>query len=119
MSQMVETPTRALTAGGTITQWALVKVGAALTCTIAAITEEAIGVAEHAAVSGGLVRVRLLSAQGTIKCAAAGAFSVGAVVYGQASGLVDDASGSSQIRIGIALEAATAANDIVEVLPSH
>jgi predicted RecA/RadA family phage recombinase len=60
--------------------------------------------------------VDLLSKAGTILCKAAGAFSAGAVVYGRASGLVDDISTSSAIKIGTALEAATAANDLVEVM---
>jgi len=61
--------------------------------------------------------VRLRSAQGTIKCKASGAFSSGAILYGRANGLVDDIATSSAVRVGVALEAATAANDIIEVLP--
>lgn len=79
--------------------------------------EQPIGVVRNVAASGAQVTVALLSKAGTIQCKAAGAFSQGAVVYGQDDGTIDDVATSSQIQIGVALEAATAAGDIIEVLP--
>jgi hypothetical protein len=104
-------------AGAAIDQFILVKLASDL-LSVAALGEEPIGVIEEASfVSGDIRSVRLLSAKGTIKCIASGAFSQGAVLYGRASGKVDDISTTSAIRIGIALEAATATGDVVEVLP--
>lgn len=117
MSQHVETRSKSFVAGGEIAQWILVKLSSGKLA-VAGLAEEPIGVIEAAAFADGDVRsVTLLSCQGTIKCVAAGPFSQGAVVYGRALGKVDDVATSSAVRIGIALEAATAAGDIVEVLP--
>jgi len=117
MSQSVETPTKALPAGGALGQYILVKFTSDV-LSVAALGEEPIGVMQQAAFAAGEVcNVRLLSAQGTMKCFASAAVAQGAVVYGRAAGKVDDDSGTSAIRIGIALEAATAAGDIIEVLP--
>lgn len=55
------------------------------------------------------------NASGSRKIEAAGAFSAGAYLYGAADGKIDDAvSGEVQ---GIALEAASADGDIIEMLP--
>lgn len=51
---------------------------------------------------------------GTVKMVAAGAITQYARVYGAASGKIDDAAAG--VPIGIALEAATAAEDLIEVL---
>lgn len=48
---------------------------------------------------------------------AAGAFARDAVVYGAANGQIDDVSNAN--RIGIALDAATAAGDVVRVLRQY
>lgn len=106
------------TAAAAIGKGVLVKLSAAGTVDIAALGENPIGVAEEPAFAAGdRIAVRYRSAAGTIKCKASGAFAVGAVVYGRAAGLIDDISTTSAIKIGTALEAATAANDLVEVLP--
>jgi len=117
MSQYVETPTKAFTAGAAIGKHILVKLDTAKLA-VAGLAEQAVGVIEDEAFADGDLRaVRLLSAQGTIKCVAAAAVAEAAVVYGRALGKVDDVSTSSAIRVGVALEAATAAGDIIEVLP--
>ena len=117
MSQIVETPTKGFTAGGAIGKHILVKLSSGKLA-VAALAEEFIGTLEDEAFADLNVRsVRLKSAQGTIKCVALTAFSVGAVVYGRAGGKVDDVSTSSAVRVGVALEAATAVNDIIEVMP--
>lgn len=119
MAQYVEGPTKSFTAGGAIAQFLRVKLTAGkLAIAGAGATDGAveIGTIEDAAFADGDVKaVRLRNAQGTKKMVAAGAFSAGAAVYGAAGGKVDDAvSGSAH---GIAMEAATADGDVVEVMP--
>lgn len=60
--------------------------------------------------------VKLFSASGSFVCKASGAFAVGSLVYGRASGLVDDISTTSAVLVGRAKEAATGANQLVEVI---
>ncbi len=76
--------------------------------------EQHIGITEYAVATATLVAVRMRASVGTQEATAAGAFSIGATLYGAADGKVDDAS--SGTAIGIALEAATADGDIVEVI---
>lgn len=117
MSQYVVTPTKSFTIGAAIGKHILVKLSSGK-AEIAALGEESIGTLEDESFADGDIRaVRLLSAEGTIKCVASGSFSNGAVVYGRASGKVDDISLTSAIRVGIAMEDAGATNDIVEVMP--
>lgn len=117
MSQYVETPTKAFTAGAAIGKHILVKLSSSKLA-VAGLADEPIGALEDEAFADLNIRaVRLLSAQGTMKCVAANAVAEGSVVYGRASGKVDDVSTSSAVRIGVALEAATATDDVIEVLP--
>lgn len=74
--------------------------------------EQHIGITEYAVASGDLVAIKLRTADGTHEMTAAGAFDLGAELYGAADGKVDDVS--SGTAIGIALEAATANGDIIE-----
>ena len=76
--------------------------------------EQHIGVTEIDASSGGLVTVRPRNMPGSAQVAAAGAFAIGATLYGAATGLVDDAV--SGTALGLALEAAGAAGDEVECI---
>ena len=76
--------------------------------------EQHIGITEYAEAIAKSLAVRTRTHPGTQEATAAGAFSVGAVLYGAADGKVDDASSGS--AIGIALEAATADGDIVEII---
>lgn len=116
MSQYVETPTKTFTAGAAIGKHILVKLSSSKLA-VAGATEQPIGTLEDESFADGDVRaVRLLSAQGTIKCVAGAAVAEAAVVYGIAAGKVDDVA-DSNVRVGIALEAATADGDIIEVLP--
>lgn len=119
MNQFTEGPTKAFTAGAAIGKHILVKLSSGKLA-VAGLGDEYIGTLEDEAFADLEIRsVRLRSAQGTIQCVASGAFSVGAVVYGRAAGKVDDISTTSAVRVGIALEAATAASDIIEVLPDN
>ena len=75
--------------------------------------EQHIGITEYAVASGELVAIKLRTSEGTQEVTAAGAFAIGATLYGAADGKVDDAS--SGTAVSIAIEAATADGDIVEV----
>jgi len=114
MAEMVETATKTFGSSETISAHLRVKVSSGLIAAAGA-QEADIGVIGAAVLtSGDYAAVRLRNAQGTCKMVAAGTFSQNAVVYGAASGTIDDVPNGNVI--GIALEAATAANDVVEVL---
>ncbi|MBW3540755.1 MAG: DUF2190 family protein [Planctomycetes bacterium] len=115
MSQFVETPCRTFEAGAAIGRYLRVKLSSGKLA-VAGATDADIGTIERETFAAGdLVAVRLRLAQGTRKMVAAGAFDLHANLYGAASGRVDDVVNEN--FQGIALEAATAAGDIVEVLP--
>ena len=84
-------------------------------------TDVPIGITDYAADSGDNVAVRLLSEAGTIELTAAGVIAADAVVYAAAAGKVSAISTAGGIykKIGIAIEAATADGDIIEILPSQ
>jgi len=77
--------------------------------------EQHIGVTTRPADDGDMVSVKLRNYPGSEEVCAAGTFAYLATLYGAADGKVDDVSSGS--AIGVAKEAATAANDIVEMLP--
>jgi len=79
-------------------------------------TDRWIGVTERPAALGDRVAVRLRSSQGTLKVCAAGTFARGIPLFAADDGKVDDAE-TMYGRIGQALQAATAAGDLVEMLP--
>ena len=62
------------------------------------------------------VRVLLRNAPGTVEMTAASAFAKGATVLRAADGKIDDTGAGA--TVGIAMQAATDAGDIIEVLPS-
>lgn len=112
MSQFFETNLRGFTAGGALGQYLRVTGAASLSLAGASTVE--LGTLENATfASGDLGQVRLRTANGTAKMVAAGAITAGAPVYAAASGKID-ASGT--VLVGTALEAATADNDVIEVL---
>ena len=114
MSQYVETAVRGFAAGAAIGQFLRVYLTASNTLALAGANDYGIGTTEDAATAANeQVGVRLNSAQGSRKCVANAAITVGDPVYLAASGKVG-ASGS--VRYGTALESATADNDIIEVL---
>lgn len=81
-------------------------------------TNPVVGVSEYAAASGDVVGVQLLNRGGTVEIIASEAVAIAEVVYAAADGKI---SGLSAVagdyrRIGIALEAATADGDAIEVL---
>jgi len=112
MSQFVESPTRADTAAGAVGQFLRVKNPGAIAT--AGALEQSVGTMDRTCVAAGPCTIRLKTAEGTRKMVAAAAISAGAYVYGAASGKVSSVA-NPNIE-GIALEAATADNDVIEVL---
>lgn len=112
MSQYVETPTKGFSCSGALAQYLRVKTPSSLAA--AGVDEMDIGTLEEASFAAGDVRaVRLRTAQGTAKMVAAGAITAGADVYAAASGKI---AATGYVYIGQALEAASANNDVIEVL---
>lgn len=113
MSQYVQAPTKAFSASGAIAIHLRVKTPTSLAT--AGADDVEIGTMEEAALAAGdVVSVRLRSAEGTCKMVAAEAISAGARVYGAAGGKVKDTANGN--FIGIALDAAAADGDVIEVL---
>jgi len=117
MSQYDDTGRKSFTAGGAIAQHLRVKFSSGKLA-VAGLTDQDFGTIENAAFADGDVRaVRLLSKQGTHPAVAAGAISQGAKVYGAASGKISATQGTGAFLRGVALEAATADGDVIEILP--
>lgn len=89
----------------------------AATVEVAGAGEQHIGYNEFYCPASGQATVILLNYPGTVEAIATEILALGATLYGAASGGVKDTSDGS--AIGIALEAATANGDIIEVLPFH
>lgn len=100
--------------GQSVAKYTLVKLSAAGTVQNTGAGEDPIGVAQRAASAGEQVPVKLWNAGGTFLVTAAGAVTAAAAVYAAASGKVDDTVSGNVI--GKANEAATAANDLIEII---
>ena len=116
MSQYVDSNTKAFTAAGTIKQYARVTLGSGGTITEAGLAVKDIGTAMEPAVSGDIIAVKLRSGSGTHKMIAIEALAIGATLYTETDGKVQDTAASTSFQLGTALEAATADGDIIEVL---
>lgn len=110
---------RTYLAGGTVYAHRLVKTPTGAVHNTATATDDPIGIAQNDAVSGGQVAVKHLGDGGTLEMVAAGAITAGVVVYAAADGKVQALPGvnGTYRKIGIAIEAADADGDIIEVLP--
>lgn len=119
MSQAVETATKTFIAGAAIAAHRRVKLssGKLAVAGLGLVDEPVeIGTIEQASFADGdAVSVRLRSATGTCKMVALDAISVGDLVYGTSNGRIRS-SATSGDPLGIALEAATALDDVIEVL---
>ena len=104
-----------LTTAAAITEGRRVKITSGGLADVAGATDLAIGTAQAAAASGGLVTVKLWSAPGTFLVVAAAGIARGAQLYPAAAGEVDDA-GTTAIGL-VAKEAATTQGDIIEAVP--
>jgi hypothetical protein len=116
MSQYVDSNTKAFTAAGTIKQYARVTLGSGGTITEAGLAVKEIGTAMQPAVTGDTISVRLRTAMGTHKMIAVEALAIGATLYSEAAGKVQDTAEATSFQVGTALEAATADGDIIEVM---
>lgn len=114
MSAYFASPTRPFTAGAALEADRRVKLASGKLAYAGADDVE-LGTLETASFADGDVRtVNLNTGQGTVRMIAAAAISAGADVYGAANGKVNDTGGS--VYIGVALTAATADGDVIEVL---
>ena len=84
--------------------------------TLCGITERGIGVSRVTGAIGDAVGVALWSKQGTVKVKASAAIAKDAIVYTAAAGEVG-ASASTAFPLGIAMEAAGADGDVIEMMP--
>jgi hypothetical protein len=115
MSQYVDGNTKAFEAGEAIAVNLRVAVQSTGKVLLAGAASVAAGVAiTPSFADGDDVTVRLRTASGTQKMVANGAITRGAAVFGAAGGKV---ASSGSVFVGTALQAATADNDVIEVLP--
>ncbi len=121
MSQYNDTNYKVFVAAGTIAQYARVTLGSGGTVTAAGLAVQDIGTATNSAVSGDRVTVKLRSAAGTHKMIAKEAMAIGAKVYTEADGKVQDTAESTAFPVGHVVDnvAPTAEGDIVEVVYGH
>lgn len=113
MSQQFETPTRPDVAAGAVAQYLRVKTPGAIAA--AGASDVSIGTMELPCLAAGPCTVRLRTAQGTRKMVASEAITAGNSVYAAAGGKI---AATGTVFEGIALESATADNDVIEVLPA-
>lgn len=95
-------------------QYLLVKLSGDNKISVAGVGDAPIGVARNVAADGDQLGVYLLNKQGSIKMKASGAISQNAAVYAGASGKIT--ATVTGRKLGVALDAATADGDLIEVL---
>lgn len=120
MSQYVDTNERTFTAAAAIPQYALVNFASTGKVSKNGLAERPVGIAMRAAFADGdEIPVKLLNGSGSFKGIASEALAVGATLYTESDGEVQDTAQATSLPVGIALEAATADGDIIEFLPLH
>jgi hypothetical protein len=117
MASEILSQTRTFTTGATaLAAYARVKLDTGV-LVVAGAGEAAIGVTVAPFAIGALATVRLFNGYGTAFMLAGAAVASGANVFGIAAGKIDDAQpAAGGAPIGVALEAATADGDVIEVL---
>jgi len=81
------------------------------------LTHKSIGTIPEAALAvGQLMKVKLRSAAGTHRVRVKEAVAIGATLYGEADGEMQDTAEATSFQEGTALEASTAENDVIEFL---
>lgn len=87
---------------------------------VAGITQIGDGIAQTPAFAAGdEIAIKLWNSAGTFKMIALEALAVGADLYTEASGKVQDTAASTSFRFAKSLEAATADGDIIECMLLH
>lgn len=117
MSQFVDGNHRTFVADEAIAVHLRVKLDSDGRVTVAGLADKDIGTAVTPAFAAGEpVTVRLRTAAGTHKMVAQEALAIGATLYTEAAGKVQDTAQATSFQVGTALESATADGDIIEVL---
>ena len=118
MSQRDDSGFKSYEADEAIELYSRVKLDADGKITKAGLTDKSIGTlqTEAALAAGQVVSVKLRSAAGTHKVRVSEALAAGATIYSEADGEVQDTAQATSFMEGTALEAATADNDIVEMI---
>ena len=112
MSQFNDTGYGTVTLSATVAQHLRVTPAGA----VGVLATPPFGTARVAGASGDVVGVVFANKPGTAKMVASKAISAGALVYSAAAGKISDAAATGSFIEGIAIEAATADNDVIEVL---
>lgn len=118
MSQYDNSGVKTFECDEALAQWARVKLDSDGKVTTAGLTDKGIGVATRETFAAGeSVAVALNTKPGTTKMIAVEALAAGATVYSEAAGKVQDTAQATAFQVGVAMEAATADGDIIEVMP--
>ena len=113
----VESNTRTFEAGAAIGRHLRVKLTSGTLAVAGATDTEEVGTMNEASFAAGEVKaVRLRSAMGTAEMVAAGSITVGSEIFTAASGKVSTTQATNAVRVGVALTAAGADGDVIEVL---
>jgi len=118
MSQRDDSGFKTFEADEAIPLYSRVKLDSDGKITMAGLADRSIGTLQTRAAlaAGDLVPVKLRSAAGTHKVRAIEACAIGALLYSEAAGEVQDTAAQTAFLEGTALEAAGAENDIIEML---
>jgi hypothetical protein len=117
MSQYVDGNFKTFTADEAIAVNLRVKLDSDGKVTVAGLADKDIGTAVTPAfASGEPVTVKLRTGAGTHKMVAIEACAIGATLYTEANGKVQDTAAATSFQIGTALEAAANDGDVIEVL---
>ena len=118
MSQRDDSGFKSFEADEAIELYSRVKLDSDGKITKAGLADKSIGTLQTVAATaaGDTVSVKLRTASGTHKVRVSEALAAGAAIYSEADGEVQDTAQATSFLEGTSLEAATAANDIVEML---
>lgn len=115
MSQQFDNGVRPFVADAAIAQYARVVFESDGRVVTAGLTEVGCGVAQIAAFAAGdVIPVKLWNSVGTFKMRASEALAIGATLYTESDGEVQDTAQATSVPFAQALEAATADGDIIE-----
>lgn len=117
MSQFVDGNYKTFTSDEAIAVHLRVKLDSDGRITVAGLADKDIGTAVTPAFAAGEpVTVKLRTGAGTHKMVAIEACAIGATLYTEANGKVQDTAAQTSFQVGTALEAAVNDGDIIEVL---